>query len=62
MFDLAIHVSPDAPQNLKKVLRENSEATRQLVTKVVQLSGPNNVPPSRDEMYAKAQEAQTQVC
>jgi E3 ubiquitin-protein ligase BRE1 len=61
MFDLAIHVSPVAQPNMKKVMEKNSEATQQLVTKFVQLSGPNNFPPSRHEMYAKAQEAQTQV-
>jgi E3 ubiquitin-protein ligase BRE1 len=61
MFNMAAYVTPDTQPDLQKSLKENVDATRQLVTKFVQLSGPNNFPPSRVEMYAKAQEAQTQV-
>ena len=61
MFNMAAYVTPDTQPDLQKSLKENVDATRHLVTKFVQLSGPNNFPPSRVEMYAKAQEAQTQV-
>jgi E3 ubiquitin-protein ligase BRE1 len=63
MFDLAAHMYTDSEHTpeLAQALRSRLDATEQLVSAFVQLSGKSRVDPGQKHAYSECQKAQTEV-